>query len=171
MPTAPLVPCGRPLLELRLYNFQERILVNVTDGEPETDHSFYLARQRFLTLDLRALTAPEPSKERPEHEPRLGCKRDTGADADDDPDRQAQHSSKPDSGPDAHKGVDVHRRGNSGRRSADLLVRRSAAVAYRPTVGARRDPRSWLSSSRLGAASCCLVRVTFLPRPFAFCRL
>jgi hypothetical protein len=35
---------------LKLLYFQERILVYVADGELKTDHSFYLAGQRFLTL-------------------------------------------------------------------------------------------------------------------------
>jgi hypothetical protein len=38
------------LTVLKLLYFQERILVYVTDGELRTDHSFYLAGQRFLTL-------------------------------------------------------------------------------------------------------------------------
>ena len=35
---------------LKLLSFQEEIFVFVTDGELKTDHSFYLAGQRFLTL-------------------------------------------------------------------------------------------------------------------------
>ena len=35
---------------LKLLYFQERIFVYVADGELRTDHSFYLAGQRFLTL-------------------------------------------------------------------------------------------------------------------------
>ena len=35
---------------LKLLSFQEQIPVYVTDGELKTDHSFYLAGQRFLTL-------------------------------------------------------------------------------------------------------------------------
>jgi hypothetical protein len=35
---------------LKLLYFQEEIFVYVADGELKTDHSFYLAGQRFLTL-------------------------------------------------------------------------------------------------------------------------
>jgi hypothetical protein len=38
------------LTVLKLLYFQERIFVFVADGELKTDHSFYLAGQRFLTL-------------------------------------------------------------------------------------------------------------------------
>jgi hypothetical protein len=38
------------LTVLKLLYFQERIFVSVADGELKTDHSFYLAGQRFLTL-------------------------------------------------------------------------------------------------------------------------
>jgi hypothetical protein len=38
------------LTVLKLLYFQEQISVYVTDGELRTDHSFYLAGQRFLTL-------------------------------------------------------------------------------------------------------------------------
>jgi hypothetical protein len=38
------------LTVLKLLYFQEQIFVYVTDGELRTDHSFYLAGQRFLTL-------------------------------------------------------------------------------------------------------------------------
>jgi hypothetical protein len=38
------------LTVLKLLYFQERIFVYLADGELRTDHSFYLARQRFLTL-------------------------------------------------------------------------------------------------------------------------
>jgi hypothetical protein len=38
------------LTVLKLLYFQEQIHVYVTDGELKTDHSFYLAGQRFLTL-------------------------------------------------------------------------------------------------------------------------
>jgi hypothetical protein len=38
------------LTVLKLLYFQERIHVYVADGELRTDHSFYLAGQRFLTL-------------------------------------------------------------------------------------------------------------------------
>jgi hypothetical protein len=38
------------LTVLKLLYFQERIYVYVVDGELKTDHSFYLAGQRFLTL-------------------------------------------------------------------------------------------------------------------------
>jgi hypothetical protein len=38
------------LTVLKLLYFQERILVYIADGELKTDHSFYLAGQRFLTL-------------------------------------------------------------------------------------------------------------------------
>jgi hypothetical protein len=35
---------------LKLLSFQEEIFVFVADRELKTDHSFYLAGQRFLTL-------------------------------------------------------------------------------------------------------------------------
>jgi hypothetical protein len=38
------------LTVLKLLYFQERMFVYVADGELKTDHSFYLAGQRFLTL-------------------------------------------------------------------------------------------------------------------------
>jgi hypothetical protein len=38
------------LTVLKLLYFQERIFVYVTEGELKTEHSFYLAGQRFLTL-------------------------------------------------------------------------------------------------------------------------
>ena len=38
------------LTVLKLLAFQEEISVFVTAGELKTDHSFYLAGQRFLTL-------------------------------------------------------------------------------------------------------------------------
>jgi hypothetical protein len=38
------------LTVLKLLSFQEEIDVFVSDGELKTDHSFYLAGQRFLTL-------------------------------------------------------------------------------------------------------------------------
>jgi hypothetical protein len=38
------------LTVLKLLYFQEQIFVYVTGGELRTDHSFYLAGQRFLTL-------------------------------------------------------------------------------------------------------------------------
>ena len=38
------------LTVLKLLYFQERIYVHVVDGELKTEHSFYLAGQRFLTL-------------------------------------------------------------------------------------------------------------------------
>ena len=38
------------LTVLKLLSFQEQIHVYVADGELKTDHSFYLAGQRFLTL-------------------------------------------------------------------------------------------------------------------------
>jgi hypothetical protein len=38
------------LTVLKLLYFQERIFVYVAEGELKTDHSFYLAGQRFLTL-------------------------------------------------------------------------------------------------------------------------
>jgi hypothetical protein len=38
------------LTVLKLLYFQERIFVRVADGELKTDHSFYLAGRRFLTL-------------------------------------------------------------------------------------------------------------------------
>jgi hypothetical protein len=39
------------LTVLKLLYFQEEIFVHLVDGELKTDHSFYLAGQRFLTLD------------------------------------------------------------------------------------------------------------------------
>jgi hypothetical protein len=50
------------LTVLKLLSFQERILVHVTDGELKTDHSFYLAGQRFLTLhyEIERLAAASP---------------------------------------------------------------------------------------------------------------
>jgi hypothetical protein len=49
------------LTVLKLLYFQERIFVYVADGELKTDHSFYLAGQRFLTLhyEIERL-APRP---------------------------------------------------------------------------------------------------------------
>jgi len=38
------------LTVIKLLYFDERIFVYVADGELKTDHSFYLAGQRFLTL-------------------------------------------------------------------------------------------------------------------------
>ncbi len=38
------------LTVLKLLCFQERIFDYVAEGELKTDHSFYLAGQRFLTL-------------------------------------------------------------------------------------------------------------------------
>jgi hypothetical protein len=38
------------LTVLTLLSFQEQIFVYVADGELRTEHSFYLAGQRFLTL-------------------------------------------------------------------------------------------------------------------------
>jgi hypothetical protein len=38
------------LTVLKLLSFEEQIFVYVADGELRTDHSFWLARQRFLTL-------------------------------------------------------------------------------------------------------------------------
>lgn len=38
------------LTVLKLLSFQEEIYVFVADGELRTEHSFYLARQRFLML-------------------------------------------------------------------------------------------------------------------------
>jgi hypothetical protein len=43
-------PPTAPLTVLELPYFQERIFVYVADRERRTDHSFYLAGQRFLTL-------------------------------------------------------------------------------------------------------------------------
>jgi GNAT superfamily N-acetyltransferase len=49
------------LTVLKLLAFQEEIHVYVVDGELRTDHSFFLARQRFLTLhyEIERL-APQP---------------------------------------------------------------------------------------------------------------
>jgi hypothetical protein len=38
------------LTVIKLLYFQEQIFVYVVDGDLSTDHSFYLAGQRFLTL-------------------------------------------------------------------------------------------------------------------------
>jgi hypothetical protein len=48
------------LTVLKLLYFQERIFVHVTDGELKTEHSFYLAGQRFLTLhyEIERLATP-----------------------------------------------------------------------------------------------------------------
>jgi hypothetical protein len=49
------------LTVLKLLYFQEEIFVYVADGELQTDHSFYLAGQRFLTLHYeidRLIEAP-----------------------------------------------------------------------------------------------------------------
>jgi hypothetical protein len=50
------------LTVLKLLYFQERIFVHVADGELKTDHSFYLAGQRFLTLhyEIERLAAASP---------------------------------------------------------------------------------------------------------------
>ena len=48
------------LTVLKLLAFQEEIHVYVVDGDLRTDHSFFLARQRFLTLhyEIERLAAP-----------------------------------------------------------------------------------------------------------------
>ena len=46
------------LTVLKLLAFQEEISVFVTDGELKTDHSFYLAGQRFLTLHYEIERGP-----------------------------------------------------------------------------------------------------------------
>jgi hypothetical protein len=48
------------LTVLKLLYFQERIFVSVADGELRTDHSFYLAGQRFLTLHYEIERLAEP---------------------------------------------------------------------------------------------------------------
>jgi hypothetical protein len=50
------------LTVLKLLAFQEEIFVFVADGELKTDHSFYLAGQRFLTLhyEIERLAAGPP---------------------------------------------------------------------------------------------------------------
>ena len=51
------------LTVLKLLPFQERIFVSVAEGELKTEHSFYLAGQRFLTLHYeieRAAVAKTP---------------------------------------------------------------------------------------------------------------
>ena len=57
------------LTVLKLLYFQEEIFVSVTDDELKTEHSFYLAGQRFLTLHyeierLPSLTAEDRSRAR-----------------------------------------------------------------------------------------------------------
>jgi hypothetical protein len=52
--------------------------------------------------ELRRVPAREPAKERTEHEPHLGRKRDIGGDADADAKRQADHRSEPDGGSALH---------------------------------------------------------------------
>jgi hypothetical protein len=47
------------LTVLKLLYFQEQIFVFVADGELRTDHSFYLAGQRFLTLHYEIERLPE----------------------------------------------------------------------------------------------------------------
>jgi hypothetical protein len=51
------------LTVLKLLYFQERIFVYVAEGELNTDHSFYLAGQRFLTLnyEIERLAVPRHS--------------------------------------------------------------------------------------------------------------
>ena len=46
---------------LKLLAFQEQIHVYVTGGELKTDHSFYLAGQRFLTLRYEIERLPAES--------------------------------------------------------------------------------------------------------------
>jgi hypothetical protein len=118
---------------------------------------------------LRA-SAREPSNQRPEHEPGLGCKRDVGGDADDDAERQAQHGSKPDGDADAHVG-----NGRASARRLWSICCRSARPAFRCRCAftnrkSRRDPQSRLSSRRLRAVSCWLGRVSCFALPFAVCR-
>jgi hypothetical protein len=47
---------------VKLLAFQEEIHVYVVDGELKTDHSFSLARQRFLTLhyEIERLMVSQP---------------------------------------------------------------------------------------------------------------
>jgi hypothetical protein len=47
------------LTVLKLLYFQERIFVHVADGDLKTEHSFYLAGQRFLTLHYEIERLPE----------------------------------------------------------------------------------------------------------------
>ena len=49
------------LTVLKLLYFQEQIFVYVANGELKTDHSFYLAGQRFLTLhyEIERIVAPD----------------------------------------------------------------------------------------------------------------
>jgi hypothetical protein len=54
------------LTVLKLLYFQEQIFVWVADGELKTDHSFYLAGQRFLTLHYEIERAADPRRT---HEP------------------------------------------------------------------------------------------------------
>ena len=75
---------------LKLRSFREQIHVYVTGGELKTDHSFYLAGQRFLTLryeiersrptprELHPPPARKPTNESAQHEPDLGRERNVG---------------------------------------------------------------------------------------------
>jgi hypothetical protein len=49
------------LTVLKLLYFQECIFVYVAEGELKTEHSFYLAGQRFLTLHYEIERAPRPA--------------------------------------------------------------------------------------------------------------
>ena len=49
------------LTVLKLLSFQEEIHVHVADEELRTDHSFYLAGQRFLTLHYEIERLPTES--------------------------------------------------------------------------------------------------------------
>jgi hypothetical protein len=53
-------------------------------------------------VTLRPASAPEPAKERAEHEARLGRQGDIGGQAHDDAERQAYDGSNGDGGSDAH---------------------------------------------------------------------
>ena len=79
--------------------------------------------------DLRA-SAREPSDQRPEHEPGLGCERDIRGHADDDAERQAQHGSKPDSGSDAH--MRESKRGECGGSATSATLQPQPVIALDP---------------------------------------
>ena len=57
------------LTVLKLLYFQEQIFVYVAEGELKTDHSFYLAGQRFLTLHYEIERPAAPGQEHHEEQP------------------------------------------------------------------------------------------------------
>ena len=105
--------------------------------------------------DLRA-SAREPSDQRPEHEPGLGCQRNIRGHADDDAERQAQHGSKPDSDADAH--------GGNGRAPAQRLWSiccRSARPGFRCRCAfTNRESRRSAIAVELASPARCQLSVT-----------